>query len=1053
MTQILYRGILSGTHSWAVVGAELCNAIYNLGYDIGVQSTNGTKGMSELLKGLVYKNSDKAPIGLSYSIPRNIRLINADRKAVIYNYEATKLPPGWAKDMSTYADLLLPSSTFAKDIFVKNGVSREKVEVLPHGVDIRRYNPQIAPMNLGDKFKFLCVAEPHARKGYEILLQAFAEEFASTENVMLVIKTSLKNVQRAYYEIDIRDLLKKFQKSHAMAEVRLLTEKFDSLAPLYTGCDAFVLPSRSECFCLPILEAMACKLPVITTGYGGQTDFANKSNSYLLSYKMIKAPRSMQYWHYDANSEISDPDVQHLRTLMRYVYKNHTEAQQRAELAYQQVIPKYTWEGVIEQLVDMMQARKWRESAGLRKVAVTPEKMQATLQRATELQSSRNERLQRALADRDRITQLQAEIIARQAELQKLTAQAATVPVDTVIETNGKKLTKSFGGKITIIVLNYNTKRSVQNCIDSIKVNTTGIDYELIVIDNGSTDGSVEYLKAVSGIRVIFNGSNVGVSKGWNQGIAVSDPNSDIVVLNSDIVTVQNWLKTLNRVAYEDSNIGVVGCRIKGLGAQKNYILHTGAMIQRNGMGQENEWGIPLVDYGQCQVNKKAQIVVGACMYLKRELLDTIGVFDERYTPAYFEDSDMCLKIANAGYKVCYCGEVTLLHEHGTTSKTNSINVSHLLETNRKKFTDKWQSYLNKKDARVEVRGPIYGPSGYAEACRNLTQGLWEANVDVAYRPITSHPSEQKRKNNFLNIICRESIDNPLNADTCIVFYLADFFIHNFTDKKRRIGYTMLEVDGVPASWVQYCNGYLTELWVPSTFNQETFRKSGVRVPIRVVPLGVDTDRFNPHVRPLIARNDKFRFLCVCEMGERKNVHLLMRAFQAEFGKNEKVELLLKIANNDPAINVERELAQYDLRNIMLMMQFYDVHQMPSLFASADCFVLPSSGEGWGLPYAEAMACGLPTIGTNWSANTDFMNSSNSYLLKVEKMVPAIARCPLYSGFHWALPDVKHMRQLMREVYQNRDAAKQVGQKASDDILKNYSLVKVAEIAKKHLLG
>ncbi len=294
MAQILYRGILSGTHSWAVVGGELCTALYNLGYDISVQSTNGAKGMSEVLKGLIYKSPEKPPIGLSYSIPRNIRLINSSRKVVIYNYEATKLPSGWGKELNT-ADLVLPSSTFARDIFAQNGVAKEKMEVLPHGVDTRRYNPQITPLNLGSKkFKFLCVAEPHARKGFELLLQAFAEEFASTEGVMLVIKTSLKGVQRAYYEIDIRDILKRFQKSYAMPEVKLLTDKYDSLGPLYTACDAFVLPSRSECFCLPVLEAMACKIPVITTGYGGQTDFANKSNSYLISYKMMNAPRSMQ---------------------------------------------------------------------------------------------------------------------------------------------------------------------------------------------------------------------------------------------------------------------------------------------------------------------------------------------------------------------------------------------------------------------------------------------------------------------------------------------------------------------------------------------------------------------------------------------------------------------------------------------------------------------------------------------------------------------------------------------------------------------------------------
>ena len=131
-----------------------------------------------------------------------------------------------------------------------------------------------------------------------------------------------------------------------------------------------------------------------------------------------------------------------------------------------------------------------------------------------------------------------------------------------------------------------------------------------------------------------------------------------------------------------------------------------------------------------------------------------------------------------------------------------------------------------------------------------------------------------------------------------MVFYLADYFVNHLAGKRRRIGYTMLEVDGVPGNWVQYCNTYLTELWVPSTFNQHTFKKSGVRIPIHVMPLGVDVNTYNPQVVPLLPKEDKFSFLCVAEWGERKNIHLLMRAFQAEFTKKEAVQLILRIGSS-----------------------------------------------------------------------------------------------------------------------------------------------------------
>lgn len=1047
MAQIVYRGLLGGTHSWAVVGTELCIALVNLGYDIALQPTDKQSNIKASLKPYLDSERKRAHIGIGYTIPRNLKLFNADKKICIYNYETTIMPPGWVKDLNQQADLVLPSSNFARNIFVQNGVLRNKLFVLPHGIDPDVYHPNVPPLNYGtDKFVFLCVAQPHARKGLDVLLRAYAKEFASTEKVCLVIKTSFISRRKAHYEIDVKELINKIRKQHASPEIKVVAEKYDNLAALYTGADCFVLPTRSECFCIPALEAMACKTPVIITGYGGQTDFATRANSFLISYKMASAPREMQYWHYDPRGKIAEPDEDHLRVLMRYVFKDRQEAKKRAEMAYEQVIPRFTWENVGEQLMQLIQQQSWAKRYKLERKSGT------TVVKMPNIEAVRDKRYHRVVAQRqERLQNLEQDIATKQEEVERLRKQLTTAKA--VQEGQKyKSLTKPYSGNISIIILSYNTKLATLACIDSIKKNTNSIQHEIVVIDNGSTDGSVEALRDLSGIKLVENQKNVGVSRGWNQGIQLVNKDNDIVVLNSDIVVKSDWLLKLNRTAYGDPTIGVVGCRMKGHKYHNGYLLHTGALIKRDGMGEENEWGIPLRDYGQYQTNRKVQIVVGACMYLKREALDKVGLFDEQFSPAYFEDSDMCLQMAQAGYKVMYCGQVTLLHEHGATSRANNINAANLLASNRVKFVNKWGPYLSKKEGGVEIRGPIYGNSGYAEACRNLAVGLSENNVDVAFRPIVVHPSEQRPLHSNTNLIVQDAISNPTQHDTGIVFYLADYFIQQLQGKKRRIGYTMLEVDGVPANWVNYINTYLTELWVPSTFNQHTFKKSGVKVPIKVVPLGVDTNRFNPYVEPLM-RSDKFSFLCVCEWGERKNVHLLMRAFQAEFKKTEPVQLILRTGSHDPSVNVEKELSQYDLRNIVLLTQQYDSHQMPSLFKSADCFVLPSSGEGWGLPYAEAMACGLPVIGTAWSANLDFMNHENSYLLRAERIVPAVARCPLYIGFNWALPDVVHLRKLLRHVYENREEARMKGETASKHILENYSLARAGEIAKNYLLG
>jgi len=114
-------------------------------------------------------------------------------------------------------------------------------------------------------------------------------------------------------------------------------------------------------------------------------------------------------------------------------------------------------------------------------------------------------------------------------------------------------------------------------------------------------------------------------------------------------------------------------------------------------------------------------------------------------------------------------------------------------------------------------------------------------------------------------------------------------------------------------------------------------------------------------------------------------------------------------------------------------------HQLGALYRSVDCFVLPSRGEGWGLPILEAMACGLPVIATDWSGQTDFINDEIAYPLAIEGLIPAKARCPYYKGFKWAEPSYENLRALMRRVYENREEARVKGELASAEVLGKWT--------------
>ncbi len=189
----------------------------------------------------------------------------------------------------------------------------------------------------------------------------------------------------------------------------------------------------------------------------------------------------------------------------------------------------------------------------------------------------------------------------------------------------------------------------------------------------------------------------------------------------------------------------------------------------------------------------------------------------------------------------------------------------------------------------------------------------------------------------------------------------------------------------------------------------------------------------------------------------------MLKAYLEEFGPDENVALNLFVSrglgtnHKGSAHDMAAEYVMKDLGlggvnlpviNIIEGTLLPDL-QMPALYAGADCFVLPSRGEGWGMPYMEAMAMGLPTIGTNWSGNLEFMNKDNSYCIEIEGLTSVddaqLADNPFYTGHNWAQPSCRHLRELMRHVYQNRNSAAEVGRKAKEDILNNWTIYHAAD--------
>jgi glycosyltransferase involved in cell wall biosynthesis len=324
----------------------------------------------------------------------------------------------------------------------------------------------------------------------------------------------------------------------------------------------------------------------------------------------------------------------------------------------------------------------------------------------------------------------------------------------------------------------------------------------------------------------------------------------------------------------------------------------------------------------------------------------------------------------------------------------------------------------------------VVRPIGYASTSRSMVIELDRQGVDVRLGFVygvdnMEPPAEDLR--------VRELKLKPKDLSLPQVIYAQGDALYK-NSGRYRIAFTMLEVDGLPLDWVNQLN-LMDEVWVPAPFNAGTFAESGVRRPIRVVPLGVDLAAFHPDV-PRRAVSGRFVFLTSFEWGRRKGPDALLRGYCREFRRSEPVLLLLKVQNHDVTIDLRAEIARLDLPSdhatfVVLENHDYRAEALAALYRSADCFVLPSRGEGFGLPYLEAMACGLPVIGTDWGGQRELLGEGWAYPLRVKRLVDAHDKCPYYEGFRWAEPDVEHLQHLMRRVYENPSEARARGEAAT----------------------
>jgi GT2 family glycosyltransferase len=245
--------------------------------------------------------------------------------------------------------------------------------------------------------------------------------------------------------------------------------------------------------------------------------------------------------------------------------------------------------------------------------------------------------------------------------------------------------------EISIVIPVHNNLELTLECLLSIKQHTHACRYEIVVVDDGSDQGTKDVLAAISHITLVRNDERIGFTFSCNKG-AKKAKGRYLLFMNNDVQVTENWLQPLADVFRDQKSVGAVGPKVLNLDGR---LQEAGAFINPDGtatlIGYHDNPDLPRYNH-----IREVDYCSGVCLLVKTDTFNEVGGFDPVYAPAYYEDVDLCLKLRSLGLRILYNPHSVIVHHlSATMKKIDSEFKTQLVTRNRQIFLERWQSQID----------------------------------------------------------------------------------------------------------------------------------------------------------------------------------------------------------------------------------------------------------------------------------------------------------------------------------------------------------------------